>query len=73
MTIPFPFQFVAIGMPGSEGLIDWRKQRIPIGLGLAGFILVAFNFIMPGLLLLVVAVLFGAYNSDASMENKDTW
>lgn len=41
--------------------------------GLIGLILVALDNMILGFLMLVVALLFGAYNSDASMEGKDTW
>lgn len=53
-----------------ERLIDWKKQRIPGLIGLAGALLVAFNNTVLGFLLIVAALLYGAYNSDAAMRDK---
>ncbi len=64
---------MAIIMPAHEAIIDWNKQRIPIGLGFAGLILVALNNLIYGFVMIVIALLFGAYNSDSTMELKDTW
>ncbi|MFH1751174.1 MAG: hypothetical protein ABH863_05840 [Candidatus Micrarchaeota archaeon] len=60
-------------MPPYAGFVDWKKQRIPIALGFIGIILVAANNLVPGFLALVIALLYGGYNSDAAMEHKDVF
>ena len=60
-------------MATHEAIIDWNKQRIPILLGLSGIVLVALNSLIFGFLMIVSALLYGAYNSDSSIEHKDVF
>jgi hypothetical protein len=53
-----------------EQLIDWRRQQVPGLIGLSGALLVGFNQTILGFLLIVVALLYSAYGSDAAMKNK---
>ncbi|MFH1257673.1 MAG: hypothetical protein ABIG96_02565 [Candidatus Micrarchaeota archaeon] len=60
-------------MPPYEGVVDWRRQQVPGLMGLAGALMVAFNYMVPGFLLIVAALLYAGYKGDASMKDKDTW
>ncbi len=58
-------------LPPYEGLIEWKAHRVPALLGILGALFVALNSIAFGFLLIVIALVYGGYLSDASMGKKE--
>ncbi len=57
-------------MSEEDVVSDWQKQRGPVMLGLAGAVLVGLEMTAPGFILIVGALLYAAYTSDAAMKKK---